>query len=178
MSAERLHIILPTAYYTNLAVVLPFFLQDMEPHPYELRIHLMAQGPEPDDKGLKKTNEAVEMIKDGWLFMWADDTIPHPALFRRLHEITEKRPYLGAVCFATRRELRDRVSRDILLDLGSMLIQGGQVAWKREWLADSRYDANQGGVCDLLLAIKKLRTDPAKVFISDEVLTTFNSLLK
>lgn len=178
MSAERLHIILPSAYHTNLETVLPTFLQDMEPHPYELRVHVMAQGPEPDDKGLKKTNEAVDMIRDGWLFMWADDTLPHPALFRRLAEITETRPWLGAVVFANRRELRERISRDYLVDLGSMLIQGGQVAWKREWLGASKYDPKLGGCCDLYLAINKLRTDPSKVFISDEVLATFNSLLK
>ena len=148
----------------------------MEPHPYELRIHIMAQGPERDDKGTDKTNEGIQMIQDGWLFMNADDAIPYPACFRRLAEITKANPHIGAVVFGCRRELRADGCRDTVTNLANMLIQGGQVAWKREWLGEWRYDNAHRGGCDPKLAMLKLRSDPSKVFMCDECLTTFNSL--
>ena len=174
--AERLHIILPTGHPTYLETIIPCYLQDMEPHPYELRIHIMLQGPEPDDKGTNKTNEGIQMIQDGWLFMQADDAMPHPACFRRLAEITKANPHIGAVVFTCRREIRGDGFADVPTNLANMIIQGGQIAWKREWLGEWRYDNTRRGTCDLKLAIEKLRSDPSRVFMCDEALVTFNSL--
>lgn len=175
--AERLHIIMPSNRPWNIARLSEAYLEKMEPHPFELRWHIMLQGPEPDPKGTRKTNEAIDFIPNGWLMMLADDTDQHPALFRRLGEVVAKNPDAGAVVFS-----QDRYRGKFTLhahpnNMTPCHVCGSQVVWNREFLGSHRYEYEKyGGTCDGELIKKVFDLHPERFVFVDEVLIRFGSL--
>lgn len=176
MAFERLHIIIPSSKPHFIGLVARHYLDGMEQHPFEVRIHVLYQGREPDPKGMHKTDEGIDSIQNGWLFMMADDTLQHPALLRRLGEIIEANPSLGAVVFDTLREWNSghRVVNQVMDH--ELHCHGGHIAWRRDWLGNERYGPNFEGWGDVMLARRKLPSEPDKVHFCHEFLTTLNSL--
>lgn len=178
MSATRLHIIMPCNRPWNIPKLAPAYLERMEPHPFEVRWHIMLQGPDPDPKGCSKTNEAVDMIRDGWLIMLADDTDQHPALFRRLGEVIGQNPEARAVVFSQHRAAGGRFT----LTAGPQHMTpchvcGSQVVWNREFLGDHRYHYElHGGTCDGVLVKTLFDMHPDRFVFVNEPLVRFGSL--
>lgn len=100
----RLHIIMPVTRPHLLPLIVSNYLSEQLPHPFELRWHLMVQGPEPDPKGYHKSNEGAAMCQSGWLWFPSDDSLQEATLFRRLGEIIRMNPNARAVVFSERRK--------------------------------------------------------------------------
>jgi hypothetical protein len=103
MSAPRLHIVMPVSRPKNLARIIANYLEEQQPHVFELRWHLMVQGVEADPKGYKKCNEGAAMCNSGWLWFPSDDSLQEPSLFRRLAELIQQHPDARAIVFSERR---------------------------------------------------------------------------
>jgi hypothetical protein len=177
MPAPRLHIVMPCSRPENIPQLAAAYLKEMEPHPWEVRWHIMLQGPEYDPKGTAKVNEGIDDVRGGWLMLISDDTDQHPALFRRLSETIEANPHAGAVVFNQDRH----AGRSILLakpqNMTPCYVCGGQVAWKRDFLGTNRYDyAKHGGTCDGELIRFMYRQAPESFVFVNETLTRFGSL--
>lgn len=149
----------------------------MEPHPFEVRWHILLQGPEEDPKGVNKVNEGIDQAPDGWLMLISDDTDQHPALFRRLGETIAANPKAGAVVFSQDRHegrfhLRARPD-----NMHPCHVCGGQIAWERAFLGTNRYNyAKHGGTCDGELIRFMYKQAPERFVFVEEVLTKFGSL--
>jgi len=171
----RLHLVMTCSRFQNIAALADAYLCKMEPSKWELRWHIMVQGPEPDPKGVSKTNEALNAITDGWVFMVADDTIQHPALFRRMWEIIEAHPYAMAVVFIEQRPEGILKASPDTVDIGQ--ICGGMVAFRRDAIADLRFDYAKFGQEADGHFIKDIYARHGKSFVFvNETLTTFNSI--
>ncbi len=103
MSAPRLHIVMPCAKPWNLARIAANFFQQQLQHGLEIRWHIMAQGPEPDEKGYKKSNEGSRYATTGYVWYPSDDTLQETFLFRKLHETIEAHPNAKAIVFSEKR---------------------------------------------------------------------------
>jgi hypothetical protein len=179
MISPRLHLCIPSAKPWFLPIVVHFFTVQMEPHPFELRLHLAFQGHEPDPWGQNKTNEILEGIKessDNWLFMFADDSLHHPSLFSRLGAIIASTPDCQAVVFGQKRE--GHVLHASPDNMKRCFVDGGQFAWRRDFLGPDRYLAGTpGGQADGILAEHMwAKRDRSKFMFWDEPLVYFNSL--
>ena len=176
MMAERLHIIMPSGKPKNLPAIFDYYAHKMEPHDFELRWHVMQQGPEPDPKGVNKCNEALEGITAGWVLFHADDTMQFPPFFRRLAEEIEAHPDAGAFVFGQQRR------RGVVLMPNSERMRpcgvcGGQVVWRRDFLGDNRCDYDAGGSrCDGEFIKRMYEGDPDAFVFVHEVLMTHNSM--
>jgi hypothetical protein len=177
MKAPRLHIIMACARPWNIPRLAPAYLERMEAHPFEVRWHILLQGPEPDPKGVAKTNEALDQIRDGWVLTLADDTDQHPSLFRRLGEVIATHPQAGAVVFSQDRHRGRHILRPTPATMGPCHVCGGQVAWERQFLGDVRFDWDQHGGCADGHVIQRLhQAHPDRFVFVDEVLMRFGSL--
>lgn len=180
--SERLHIIMPCARPWNIPVIAPAFLGlrsfagEPVSHPFELRWHILLQGPEPDPKGVNKVNEALAMIRDGWFATWSDDTVHDPRIFQRLGEAIAQNPNAVAVVFS-----ECRPGGGVLHAApGEMLpchVDGSQVIMRRDFLGDARMDyAQYKDQADGYL-LKQLHDRAPKQFVFvDEVLVYYNRL--
>lgn len=172
--SERFHILTPCARPQNVARIWESIIQS-EPHPFEVRWHLALQGPEPDPHGINKTNELLDGACDGWVLTFADDSLLHPALMRRVSEIA--RPDVGAIVVTQQR-------RDFLgtlhagpdnMQIGR--VSGDQIVWRREFLGEHRFDyATYAHCCDGALICERYQVDPERFVFMDEVLSWFNRL--
>lgn len=173
--SERLHIITPMSRPWHLSRIAWNYFGEMEPHPWEIRWYVFGQGPEPDFKGQNKNNEAINQIKDGWLYMWSDDATQHPSLFRRLSEVVSGHPDAGAIVFSEERPGHIlHASKDTVKPCH---ICGSMICYKREFLGDNRYDTPaHGDQADGHLAEKLYNEHPEKWVFVDEILLKFNSL--
>ena len=177
MSAPRLHIVMPCARPWNIPVLAPRYLEKMDAHPFELRWHIYLQGPDADPKGSNKCNEAIDDIRDGWLFLFADDTDQHPSLFRRLGEVIKRHPKAGAVVFSQDRHGGRFILRAFPQNMKPCHVCGGAVAWERKFLGDNRYNYDKhGGTTDGELIKHMFTLDPNRFVFVDEVLTRYGSL--
>jgi hypothetical protein len=134
----------------------------------------MFQGPEPDYKGINKTNEGIECVKDGWMLLLSDDTIQHPSLFRRLHEVVEAHPNAGAVVFNQVRGTWHLQPNPALMVPAQVC--GGQVVWNREFVGDTRYDPAMGGITDGDMIKRLYDKAPDRFIFVREDLMYFGSL--
>lgn len=177
MPAPRLHIIMPCARPHNIPKLAASYLQKWEPHPWEIRWHIMLQGPDSDPKGNHKCNEGVDCVPDGWLMLIADDTEQHPSLLRRLAEVIEQNPQAGAVLFNQDRH----AGRSILMarpeNMTPCYVCGGQIVWNREFLGPNRYNFEKhGGTADGELIRFMYRQAPERFVFVNETLMRFGSL--
>jgi hypothetical protein len=175
----RLHLLMPCAYPDRLNAILPSYTTAMEKHGWELRVHLLIQGPDPDPKGILKVNEALDEIRGygGWFMTPSDDTIQHPALFRRLFEELEKNP--DAVAMVVGQERRDGLGNlwasPDQVRIGR--IDGCQVCWNRDWIRSERYEWEKFGCyCDGEFAVRMFARAPQRFVFINEMLTRHNSL--
>lgn len=173
--SPRLHIVMPCIRPWNLARIAENLFIHQERHPWEIRWHVMLQGPDTDPKGTLKTNEAISMIPDGWVFLWADDTTHHSSLFRRLHEVIVANPSAGAVVFAQNRGDRELHPSPDGMRVG--MVCGSMVAYERAFLGDLRMDyAARAHECDGVLVEQLYARDSSRFVFVDEVLIGFNLL--
>jgi hypothetical protein len=147
----------------------------MEPHPFELRWHLCIQGPDPDPKGSRKINEMLDNIQSGWCWWPSDDTIEHPALYRRLGETIAANPTAGAIVVSQHRGgghvLHARPDA-----MKVCHVDGAQVIWDRAFIGSERHQEKHGGTADGNFIVNKWREAPERFVFLDEVLTNWNSL--
>lgn len=176
MNAPRLHLIMPCARPKNIVKLAPRYLEKMEPHPFELRWYIFLQGPEPDPKGSRKVNEAIDQITNGWLMTVADDTDQHPALFRRLHEVIVDNPNAGAIVFSQDRRNGRHVIKAAPENLRPCHCCGGQIVWNREFLGSHRFPPEHGGCADAALITTMYGNHPDRFVFVPETLTKFGSL--
>lgn len=175
--AERLHLVMPSIRAENIGRIAMFYAREMEPHPFEVRWHILFQGPESDPKGVKKTNEGIDGIKDGWVIGVGDDTVHHPSLFRRIGEISDANPGIGAIVFSENRG-NGYILRASPHTVQPGLICGGQVVWRRWLLGDHRLDWDrfqERADGNLIQHIYTL--NPGAFFFTDEPIMYFDSLL-
>lgn len=176
--SPRMHLIFSCARPWNIPILATAYLDGMEPHPFEVRMHVALQGPERDPKGEGKQNEIVSYIpNDGWLMFLADDTDQHPSLFRRLGELIFENPNAGAFVFHQQR--KGWPGNLLPCSPDSMKICqvcGGQVVWKREFLGDERFRKEDGGVADGRMIERKWAESPERFVFVSEVLMRFGSL--
>lgn len=177
MKAPRLHIIMPSNRPWNIPKLAPRYLEKMRPHGFELRWHILLQGPEPDPKGCNKINEAIDDIRSGWFMTLADDTDQHLSLFARLFDITQKNPDAGAVVFGQVRYGGRWTLKAEPASMRPCHVCGGQVAWNREFFGDHRFDyEHHGGCADGVLIQHLHQLHPERFVFVPETLTKFGSL--
>lgn len=175
--AERLHIIMPCMRFEHLARIAHNFFVEMKPHPFELRWHIMAQGPEPDPYGNNKANEGIEMVRDGWLVTWSDDTIHQIDLFKRFGEVLAENPNSGVVVFGESRP-DNCLLKPCPENVRPCRIDGQQLFWKREFLGDERLNyLDHGNQHDGYLAQKMYEKDPSRWVFVEDYLIRFNALM-
>ncbi len=174
--AERLHIIMPSCKPHHLPRIVRRLYREMEQHPFELRWHLMIQGPEPDPKGMVKVDEGIELVRSGWVWTPSDDALHSPALFRRLAEVARQHPHAGAIVFSEHRP-DGSILRARPAEMNPCRVDGSQVFWRREFIGRERHDFHRVGMAADGEFIRRLheRSPEGFVFV-DEVLLDFNSL--
>lgn len=191
-SAIRLWMVTPAYRYWNIGRQMWRYMHEMEPHNLEVRIVFGIQGPERDPKGISKTSEMIDSIKDYaesnrqcWIMMNSDDALHKPPLFRRLEETIRANPQAGVIMFGTERHdggAHHDANGFCHANPESILrqdTQGMQFVWKKEFLGDQRYEPGHpdDGTVDYRLAIKMYHQFPQKFVFIDEPLTTFNSMV-
>lgn len=174
--SERFHILTPCARPQNIARIWES-IQASEPHPFEVRWHIAAQGPEPDPFGINKTNELLDGACDGWVLTFADDSLIHPSLMRRVGEIAAQQPHAGAIIVTQQRRDYLGVLRACPENMEIGRVSGDQIVWRREFLGDSRFDyAKHAHCCDGALICERYQAAPERFVFVDEVLSWFNRL--
>ncbi len=177
---ERLHVLMSVSKPRFMARLCRFFLEEMEPHPFELRWHLLVQCNEPDPKGYRKLDEALGWIPDGWVWTPSDDSLHDPSLFRRLGEavkVTEGRVGpVGAVVFAVQgHRPYPLLARPEYMK--PCYVSGVSIFWRRSFLGDERHDFDRHGeIADGCLVERMHRRHPEAFAFVDEPLAWFNSL--
>jgi hypothetical protein len=174
--ADRFYIVMPSCRWGNIERLSRRWLTEMEPHPFEIRWWIMAQGPEPDPKGVNKTNEALRMIRDGWLMAASDDTLHEPALLRRLGEVIKDNPDKRAVVVSERRPCGCvlHASPD---SMKRCRVDGQQIIWRSDFIYNQQFDyEHRGDQADGDLAERMWAHDSSAFLFLDEVLVNFNSL--
>lgn len=155
-------------------------LADMEPHDLELRIHLCRQGShesEQDAWGMRKTNEQLGQIRDGWVFLWADDAMPERPLFRRLQDMISANPSAGAFVFSQRRP-GSHILHAHPDNMKPCHVDGGQVCWRRDFVGDDHYDRESyGDRADGHLIWTVFTRSPQGFIYCDEPLINFNQFV-
>ena len=188
--SPRLHIITPCARPQNLPLITKNLLIEQRPHPFEVRLHIMAQGAiEADPKGYFKVNEGIDLTKDGWIWGPSDDTIHPSALFATLGRLVGTKPTPGAIVFSQHRKgvcpwtggAWDNGEPGILRarpeNMKRCRVDATQVFWNRVWLGDRRYDFQRyGPEADGALISELYQKHPDKFLLHDEVLTSFGAL--
>jgi len=177
--SPRLHLLMPCAYPERLPALLPSYTTAMEPHAWELRIHILLQGPDADPKGILKVNECLEEIRGdgGWFMTPSDDTIQHPALFRRMGEELAQNP--DAVAIVVGQERRDGLGNLFACPEQVRIgrIDGMQTCWNRAWIKQERYEWEKWGMfCDGEFAVRMFARAPQRFIFIPEMLTRHNSL--
>lgn len=171
---ERLHVIMSVSRPWNVAQIVHSYLAMR--HPFELRIHLMVQGPDPDPKGVHKINEAIDSISNGWILTVADDTVQHPDLMQRLWDTVSNDPEAGIVVFGNDRGNGVHfIPSPETMTVGRVC--GSAVAYNRHALGDHRFDYEaHAHEADGFLIQDLYQEAPNRFRFVPDVLTTFNSL--
>lgn len=176
MSAPRLHIIMPCARPENVPAILESLLT-CEPHPFELRWHVAMQGPEEDPKGIRKVNEALDDIQDGWIWCFADDSLVHPRMFRRLGEVIAGCPTARAIVLSEERRDGLGVLHAHPDNMRPFGISGDQYVLHRSLIGQRRYNYRAyGDRCDGMFIARLYQDEKAAFVFVDEVLVWFNRL--
>lgn len=197
--ADRLHVIMACCRPQNIPRLAAYYLREMEGHRFELRWHILLQGPEPDPKGCRKLNEALHDIASGnpadpWIFHPSDDAIHSVKLFRRLGEVTEDNPKAKAVVFSEHRrdcpwteghwELMsaDWLRSECLVahphNMKPCHVDGSQLFYRRNFIGFNRFDCqNDTHIADGKFIEALYRSEPDSFLFVDEPLLRFNNLV-
>ena len=174
--SDRFYVVMPTSRPWNIPRIAHRWLSEMEPHPFEIRWWVMVQGPEPDPKGVNKSNEALRLIKDGWVMAASDDTVHEPALLRRLGEVVKDNPNIKAIVVSERRP-GDNVLHAHPDNMRKCHVDGQQVIWRGDFINNQQFDyGGFGPAADGDLIERMWAHDKGAFFFLDEVLVNFNSL--
>lgn len=176
VTAPRLHVLIPCARPWNIGIITQSYLQDMEKHPFEVRLHVLGQGPEPDPKGMFKVNEALAWIPDGWVMFSTDDTFHYPSLFRRLHEVIRSNTHAQAVVFTEVRHFGTSFLRAAPENMCLGNVCAG-VIWNRQLIGHNRFDFERHGeACDGRFIEMMFRQHRSRFVFVDEPLVCFGRL--
>jgi hypothetical protein len=178
MKAPRLHILMPASRPRNIEKLISGYMDAQEPHPWEVRWHLLVQGSEPDPKGIHKINEMLDVLngQQGWYTCPADDTVPMPSYFRRLAEVIAANPNAGAVVFSEVRP-GGHILHAAPENMVPGRVDGNQPAWNLQMFGHVRYDFDQFGCgCDGHCIQSVYKNCPDRFVFVDEPLIQFGSL--
>ncbi|HEX6827202.1 MAG TPA: hypothetical protein VF077_12865 [Nitrospiraceae bacterium] len=195
--SDRLHITMPCSRPANIPLIARALLQDMDPHPFELRWHILVQGEEPDPNGLLKVDEAIGDIAQNdvhmdWIWAPSDDSIHHPSLFKRLAEVISQNLNARAIVFSEQRgngdpncpwtghpwpEGSDRILHATPENMKVCRVDGSQVFLERDFIGNARFCNNPPIHCADGAFIEKLYVETPEAFVFvPETLIRFNSL--
>lgn len=176
MSAPRLHVLMACSRPQNIPLLVNAYLEQ-EPHPFEVRWHILRQGPEPDPKGIRKVNEMLDLLPGGWFMTVSDDTAQAPSLYRRLGEVIQSVPNAGAVVFSQVRKRGGWIQHAAPENMAPYRVCGGQVIWRRDFVGDKRFDfETHGDTCDGVFIQEMFQAHPEGFVFHDEPLMYFGSL--
>lgn len=174
----RLFLLIPSVRPNWAWRAVRFYLNEMAPHPFELRVIVAMQNRSPDPKGIAKLNECIDLIEPfdpSWVFTLADDTTQHPSLFKRLAETIAANPDARAIVFGMWHP-SGRVLEAAPENCRPTLVGGGQVIWRRDFIGNHRFNyPDYGGRCDGHFIQSRYRESPDKFVFVNEPLTKFNS---
>jgi len=168
---------MPCSRFERLPTIVPAYT-GMEKSNWEVRLHLLLQGPDPDPKGILKVNECLNEIRGdgGWFMTPSDDTIPYPGLFRRMGEELAKNQ--DAVAIVVGQERRDNLG-NLQARTDNMMISkvdGNQICWNRDWIKEERYEWEKWGIfCDGEFAVRMFARAPQRFIFINELLVRHNS---
>jgi hypothetical protein len=170
---------MPCSRFERLPVIVPAYTSAMEKSVFEVRLHLLLQGPDPDPKGILKVNECLNEIRGdgGWFMTPSDDSIPYPSLFRRMGEELEKMP--DAIAIVVSQERRDALGNLWAAPDQMMIsrVDGNQICWNRDWIKEERYEWEKWGIfCDGEFAVRLYAKAPQRFIFINELLVRHNSL--
>lgn len=174
--SPRLHLITPCCRPENLAPMMHRYLEEMDPHPFELRWHILVQGPEPDRYGCNKANECLDtLIEDGWIMFLSDDVLHDKSLFRRAAEIMTAHPQALALVFwgyERGKPYPNPPKPNICNNIG-------QCIFDRAFFGTQRFDlAKYGNNTDIVIVNRLYATAPEAFYLHDrsELLIEYNNL--
>lgn len=173
--ADRLHLITPCCRAKNFVRMAEHYLCNMSPHPWELRWHVLVQGPEPDPYGCNKANECLDQISGGWILFLSDDVLHDKSLFRRAHEIISGNPDCRAIVFwgyERGKPYKNPPKSNICNNIG-------QVFFQREFFGDERFNlATYGNNTDVVIVNNLYAKKPEAFILNDrkEMLIEYNNL--
>lgn len=178
---ERFHAIMPCSRPQLMPRVMRYWLEELDPHPFELRLHLMIQGPEPDPYGVRKINEMLRLLpNDGWVFTPSDDTVHAPELLAAVGAHAGNHD-CGAVVFSERRPPGDSAGELLIAAPENMRrshVDGQQIIWRTSFIRGELFDfAGFGCQCDGAMVEKLYARSPGKFVFDPRVLINFNSLM-
>ncbi len=165
-TALRFHVIMPCARPENIPSLAKNYLHQVN-HPFEVRWHILLQGPDEDPKGIRKCNECLDFIEDGWFATIADDTAQNPSLLTRLGKAIVENPNAGAFvfCLQGRKSSIKATPENAATDM----IGGAQIILSREFIGENRYDwETYRERCDVKFVTMLFKAHPERfVFIND-----------
>ncbi len=182
---------MPCAKPWNLPAISMCLLRKQEPHDFEIRWHLMCQGPEPDPKGFRKFIEGMRMVKDGWIWGPSDDTLQPRSLLQRLCQLVCANPGAGVIVFSQLRSRRENcpwlgrpwpadhepVLRARPENMRPCRVDSTQCFFKKEFIGDRVFDFDRYRFeADGNFIMQLYQESPHRFVFCDEILTWFNSL--
>lgn len=121
-------------------------------------------------KGIAQCNYALDQIEDGYVWGIADDCIPHPNFFLRMHQIMHKTPNKG-VYIVNQRRSNGRILEARENNVKPGKIDGAQAVIKRNIYGNNRFIMHN---CTDGVMYKMLFEEFPKEFVfTDEILSYF-----
>lgn len=181
---ERFHVIMPFSRPQLIEPVMDFWLRMLDPHPFELRLYVFVQGPEPDPYGVRKINEGLNLLRadyrPGWLYTANDDTVHSPGLLAAVAADYALRPDAGAIVFSEIRPKRDPAGEFLLAAPENMRrshVDGQQIVWRTDFIRYELLDfAAFGPQVDGGMVEKLFARSPQRFVFDPRPLVNFNSL--
>lgn len=170
---------MPSVKCHNIPTIAPTIL-GCEGHDFAVRWCILQQGSDPDEKGFKKLNSALDWVpKEAWFWTPNDDSVHYPGAIRRVGEIIAAHPEIKAVVVSEDRGPKEgnRILRAHPSNMKPGHVDGTQIFWNRAFVGDKRYPWDERKQeADGFFTMDLYQAHPELFFFVDEVMVRFNSL--